>query len=481
MLIQKHPTYALGAFLGVMMLAGGGIGLQALNSANLKAETAEIQKELAKEKAEKEKQAKIIAEIRAKTAETELKGQSQSLNKLQSLEHLTQNENYYSAALQIINTAIQESPQFWKPYLVRAKHFGEYGKHEKADQDFQKAQELFMQQHKKESTEIWFEAGMYYGLPNELGGRKLEAKALPYFEKAAKDKKNVFGQLARAAELIIKAEMKPEEAEEYLEEADELTKKLTLDETASSIDATRYVRAWLLGAGIFENKKQEIFKAYLNLEEAKKCLLSVVSEDKGPIGARSFLAGIYLNLGDAQKAINIYTDLIKTQEKLYLYHNRGISYHRTGLLEEAIQDYTRAIEIPDDPSGLKHSSYYNRGIIFFQNKKEYSKAIDDFSEAIALMQGIQVYYEIRGLIYFIIEDYSNSFPDTKKSLELNPKAWISNSIMGELTLMQGKYKEALEYKKRALEYIPPERQQEKAGIIDTIQKIEQHLEEQKRK
>ena len=338
-----------------------------------------------------------------------------------------------------------------------------------------------MQQHKKESTEIWFEAGMYYGLPNELGGRKLEAKALPYFEKAAKDKKNVFGQLARAAELIIKAEMKPEEAEEYLEEADELTKKLTLDETASSIDATRYVRAWLLGAGIFENKKQEIFKAYLNLEEAKKCLLKTISEDKGPIGARSFLAGIYLNLGDAQKAINIYTDLIKTQEKLYLYHNRGISYHRSGLLEEAIQDYTRAIEIPDDPSGLKHSSYYNRGIIFFQNKKEYSKAIDDFSEAIALMQGIQVYYEIRGLIYFIIEDYSNSFPDTKKSLELNPKAWISNSIMGELTLMQGKYKEALEYKKRALEYIPPERQQEKAGIIDTIQKIEQHLEEQKRK
>ena len=45
--IQRHPTGTLGAFLGTMMIAIGGLGLQALNSANLKAEAQEARAESA--------------------------------------------------------------------------------------------------------------------------------------------------------------------------------------------------------------------------------------------------------------------------------------------------------------------------------------------------------------------------------------------------------------------------------------------------
>jgi len=41
-----------------------------------------------------------------------------------------------------------------------------------------------------------------------------------------------------------------------------------------------------------------------------------------------------------------------------IYYNRGVAYHKKGLFDEAIADYTRAIEInPEDAE-----AYHNRGV-----------------------------------------------------------------------------------------------------------------------
>jgi tetratricopeptide (TPR) repeat protein len=468
--VQRHPAGTLAAFLGTMLIAGGVLGAQAVNSANIRAEAqearaesaekekkiAEKDKELAKrneelateraKKAERDKlieqQGRELAELKAATAEREVEGQSASLNTLQRLEQLAQNENYYQAALAVINTAIQESEQFWKPYLIRAKHQATFGKHDEAETDFEKAQELFRAQHRKESVEIWFEAGMYYGLPEEIGGRGLEDMALQYFEKAfAANPEDSFGKLSHTVSLIIKSKQNPEKAEEWLPQAIEIAEELTADDQAKGLDATWLVYAWALGASVFaQYDDNPAFLKNANFEEAKDALLTVVSEDKGDVNIRNFLAAIHSQIGEHDKAIQIYSTLLKFAKRPHIFNNRGVAYTNKGDLENAIADFKQVL-ISAPSSATAH---LNLGIAYFENN-QLEQALDEFNLVIQRLDSDNPdAYVSRGNVYRKQKNYSEARQDYQTAIRLSPKHDNAHVKLGIIHAIMGEWRKAFE-------------------------------------
>lgn len=453
--IQRHPTGTLGTFLSAMILAGGAFGIQSYNAASLKAEAAKARAETAEKEKELEKARAQVLEIRAKTAETELKGQSESLNKLQSLEHLAQNENYYTAALNVINQAIQESEQFWKPYLVRAKHQATFGHQENAEQDFEKAQKLYKKQHKKESVEIWFEAGMFYGLPIEIGGKGEENKALEYFEKAAK-KEGAFGELSEAVALMLKARQEQKRIDQYVTEAIKSIDQLKKDPIASNIDATWLVDAWIHGITVFdklsEQKKDTLLKLkkYQDLHKAKHSLLKVVDKNSGNIAIRNFLGTIYSDLWQLEQAEEIYNHIIKTAPFPKYYANRARIYVRQGNLEKALNEYNKAINLSTDNA----AAYYSNRSAIYAALGNYQKASADADKAISLEPDFGLHYYRKARLFYIKKDYEIALSFLNQAVNKSPQFSPSRVLRGEIYAHQGNFELARREYSSAIEANP---------------------------
>lgn len=95
------------------------------------------------------------------------------------------------------------------------------------------------------------------------------------------------------------------------------------------------------------------------------------------------------------------------------YHYRAIAYHQKGELERAILDYTVVIQLkPDDVD-----AYYNRGNAHFR-KKEYDEAIEDYTVVIRLKPNDGIAYDNREIAYRKKGDQRSAELDRLKIKEL---------------------------------------------------------------
>lgn len=91
------------------------------------------------------------------------------------------------------------------------------------------------------------------------------------------------------------------------------------------------------------------------------------------------------------------------------YDNRGLVYNALGQHEKAISDFTKVTEIlPQSKEG-----YFNRGQIYLA-KNEYEKAISDFTKAIEIDSKHAKAYFGRLLAYFALGDYDKAWNDVHK-------------------------------------------------------------------
>lgn len=113
--------------------------------------------------------------------------------------------------------------------------------------------------------------------------------------------------------------------------------------------------------------------------------------------------------GDSDEAINNYSKIIELNPSHAIllssvYLNRGLCYRRKGLYDEAIEDYTKTIELDlsgECGTGKKGGTYLNRGIAYSW-KELYEKAIEDFSKAIELNPDwMEAYYHLARQYKFI--------------------------------------------------------------------------------
>ena len=84
--------------------------------------------------------------------------------------------------------------------------------------------------------------------------------------------------------------------------------------------------------------------------------------------------------GQYDEAIVEYTKAIELEPQLAIvYNSRGLAYHMKGELDKAIADFDKAIEL--DPS--RAEVYYNRGNVYFE-RGQFQSAIADYDKAIVL-------------------------------------------------------------------------------------------------
>jgi len=97
------------------------------------------------------------------------------------------------------------------------------------------------------------------------------------------------------------------------------------------------------------------------------------------------------------------------------YNNLGIILKRKGLIDEAIQEYKKAIE-----SDANYSSpHFNIGILYIE-KQEYDQAINSFNNAIRINPFFPKAYKKLGQAYYNKGDRVKALSNWRKSLEQDP-------------------------------------------------------------
>lgn len=163
-------------------------------------------------------------------------------------------------------------------------------------------------------------------------------------------------------------------------------------------------------------------------------------------------AASYYGKGDFKKAEELYTTSIsyasKTEDfaKLYKYRGdaRGLLYN----YDEAIADFTKAIEY--DPGFV--NAFWQRG--YYRSKKVlYELAIGDYTAAIRLSgpgtattsKDLSILYNNRGLQYYNLKQYTSALADLGESLKQNPGYDYANWNMGRTLAALHRYTEAASY------------------------------------
>ena len=138
-------------------------------------------------------------------------------------------------------------------------------------------------------------------------------------------------------------------------------------------------------------------------------------------GVSSYRSGLY------EDAIAYFDKAIEIAVKDNFYGWRGNSYQNLGQHEAAIQDYTIAIQFK--PTATR---YYNRGVSY-NNLGQYQNAVNDYTNAIQLDPDYALAYNNRGVSYHALGEYEKARIDEVKACSLDSKLCASPSPLPTAT------------------------------------------------
>jgi len=150
-------------------------------------------------------------------------------------------------------------------------------------------------------------------------------------------------------------------------------------------------------------KMSSVQKAALYREEAKKALSRY---DSGNVNKFSRL------MSSEEKAIVFFTKEIELDPNPQAHHLRGVAYKKLRRYENAIKDFTEAINFKDEQG--KYPFMYSR------------------AEA----------YRLRGSVYAVQKDYSPALADANSAIALDPRATYAYADRCGIYLDMGRVKEA---------------------------------------
>lgn len=98
------------------------------------------------------------------------------------------------------------------------------------------------------------------------------------------------------------------------------------------------------------------------------------------------------------------------------YYSQGLVHRKNGKLDQAIKNYTKAIELKPDYA----EAYYNRGFVY-RMKQDYKRAIADYTKAIELKSDYaDAYYRrSRAWLYLGEEEKAKSDMKTASDIGIN--------------------------------------------------------------
>jgi tetratricopeptide (TPR) repeat protein len=107
------------------------------------------------------------------------------------------------------------------------------------------------------------------------------------------------------------------------------------------------------------------------------------------------------------------------------YYDRGLAYYDKKDYDRAIAEYTQAIKL--DPNYA--TAYTNRGCVY-GGKGDYDRAIADFTQAIKLDPNDAHAYTNRGIVYYYKKDYDRAITEYTQAIRLDPNDAIAYTNRG---------------------------------------------------
>ncbi|MDR1811621.1 MAG: tetratricopeptide repeat protein, partial [Candidatus Fibromonas sp.] len=119
-----------------------------------------------------------------------------------------------------------------------------------------------------------------------------------------------------------------------------------------------------------------------------------------------------------------------TKNDAEAYYKRGVEYYEKKDYDKAISEFTEAIRL--NPKYAE--AYYIRGRMYIL-KEDYDIAISDLNEAIRLKRNYAEAYKMRGFTYRLKGDYDKAISDLNEAIRLNPK--ILSDLQNALENIRG--------------------------------------------
>nr|QNO55523.1 photosystem I assembly protein Ycf3 [Methanosarcinales archaeon ANME-1 ERB7] len=196
----------------------------------------------------------------------------------------------------------------------------------------------------------------------------------------------------------------------------------------------------------------ESFDNYMGGKDAKSLSDLLLDDTRRRAEAEKWFNRAYdeNQKGNRENAIEYYTRAIELNpEYAKAYNNRGTVYGYIKEYEKAISDYNKAIELNPEYA----DAYNNRGNVYGYIK-EYEKAISDFNKAIELNPEYAIAYNNRGNVYGYIKEYEKAISDYNKAIELNPEYATTYSNRGVAYYDIKEYEKAISDYNKAIELNP---------------------------
>ncbi|MFW6296679.1 MAG: tetratricopeptide repeat protein [Halothece sp.] len=155
-------------------------------------------------------------------------------------------------------------------------------------------------------------------------------------------------------------------------------------------------------------------------------------------GLKSYLENCFKNK-------NILTNTSNHQ----LYFKRGMSHAKRGEFEEAIKDFTKAININPNDANF----YFSRGMAYAE-MGELEKAIENCTKAIKINPNDANFYFSRGFAYAESGYFEEAIKDFTKAIEINPTFTKAYFNRGVTYAESGYFEEAIKDFTKAIEVDP---------------------------
>jgi tetratricopeptide (TPR) repeat protein len=203
------------------------------------------------------------------------------------------------------------------------------------------------------------------------------------------------------------------------------------------------------------------------------------------IGEAYMCRGVaYAEKGQLDEAIQDYNKAIILNPNFALsYKNRGTAYTKLGNYQQAIEDYIMAVTLNPQDIGSYNNlgliygnlgrhqlaiNYYNRAIILnpdfapsyinrgnsYLQLGNYQKTLEDYSKAIIINPYSAIAYFNRAVVYEKMNNFTQAIKDYDKAIELNPEYAYAYSNRGSVYERLGNYQEALDNYNMAIKFDP---------------------------
>ncbi len=148
---------------------------------------------------------------------------------------------------------------------------------------------------------------------------------------------------------------------------------------------------------------------------------------------------IWDSSGKTDEAIADYTKALQIDPQYEpAYNNRGLIYYKQGKFDEALADFTKIIEI--DPQYT--DPYNNRGLVYYRQGK-FDEALADFTKTIEIDPNYTFAYENRGLVYADQNKLDEAIAEYTQAIQIDPGYVDAYNDRGRAYYRQGQYDKAL--------------------------------------